>query len=175
MSHLFLDRGGGHGICLAMANRIKRTPQRRNKFLKALAEYGIVGTACKAAGIGRTMAFQWRQDDPVFASQWNEAVEQATELLEKEAWRRASEGWEKPVFQNGSQVGTIREYSNTLLIFLLKALRPDRYRDNAKVEISGPQGGPVALSHKIDLSNLSPEEKIALASLARKVRGPDGQ
>lgn len=160
---------------LGMANRTKRTPQRRNKFLKALAEYGIVGTACKAAGIGRTMAFQWRQDDPVFASQWNEAVEQATEKLEREAWRRASEGWEKPVFQNGRQVGTVREYSNTLLIFLLKAQRPDRYRENSKVEISGPQGQPVALSHRIDLSNLTAEEKMAIAGLARKARGADGQ
>jgi hypothetical protein len=48
--------------------------------------------------------------------------------LEDEAVRRAYEGVERPVFQGGKQVGVVREYSDTLLIFLLKALRPEKYR-----------------------------------------------
>lgn len=120
------------------------------------------------------MAFQWRREDPAFAADWDEAREQATEALEREAWRRAKEGWEKPVFQNGQQVGVMREYSNTLLIFLLKAQRPELYRENARVEISGPHGGAVPLSHKIDLSNLSAEEKLTLAGMARKAKDADG-
>jgi hypothetical protein len=158
-------------ISSAMANRIKRTPQRRNKFLKALAESGIVGVAIKAAGICRDTAYLWRKDDSDFAQAWDEALEQATEKLEAEAYRRAHDGVLKPVFQNGQEVGQIREYSNTLLIFLLKAQRPEKYRDNAKVELSGPNNGPIPLSHQIDLSKLSPEEKLALADLARKARG----
>jgi hypothetical protein len=37
---------------------------------------------------------------------------------------RAVEGVERPVFQRGQQVGTIREYSDRLLMFMLKARRP---------------------------------------------------
>jgi hypothetical protein len=36
-----------------------------------------------------------------------------------------------------ARVGKVREYSDTLTIFLLKAHAPDKYRDNAKVEHSG--------------------------------------
>jgi hypothetical protein len=36
--------------------------------------------------------------------------------------------------------------SDTLLIFLLKARRPAVYRENARVELTGIAGGPVALS-----------------------------
>lgn len=35
------------------------------------------------------------------------------------------------------QVQTVRKYSDTLAIFLLKAHNPDKYRDNSKVELAG--------------------------------------
>ena len=35
------------------------------------------------------------------------------------------------------------EYSDTLLIFLLKGVRPQKYRDNVRQEISGPDGSPL--------------------------------
>ena len=44
--------------------------------------------------------------------------------LEDEARRRAVDGVDEPVFQQGKQVGTIRKHSDTLLIFLLKGIRP---------------------------------------------------
>lgn len=43
-------------------------------------------------------------------------------------------------------VKTIRKYSDTLAIFLLKAHNPDKYRDNSKVEI----GGSLDLRRKTD-------------------------
>lgn len=35
------------------------------------------------------------------------------------------------------QVATIKKYSDTLAIFLLKAHNPDKYRENSKIELSG--------------------------------------
>ena len=61
-------------------------------------------------------------------------MESAVDDLEAEAWRRAKEGVEKPVFQGGKQVGVIREYSDTLMATLLKAHRPEKYRENFKIE-----------------------------------------
>jgi hypothetical protein len=43
-------------------------------------------------------------------------------------------------------VGFIQEYSDTLLIFLLKGLRPEKYRE--RFEHSGPgKGGAILVSY----------------------------
>lgn len=60
----------------------------------------------------------------------------AVERMENEARRRAVEGTLRPVFHGGAQVGEVREYSDTLLIFLLKAHDP-KYRDKQQIEYSG--------------------------------------
>lgn len=49
--------------------------------------------------------------------------------MEAEAFRRGVKGTEKPVFHQGVECGRIREYSDTLLITLLKANRPAKYRE----------------------------------------------
>lgn len=46
------------------------------------------------------------------------------------------------------QIATMKEYSDTLAIFLLKAHNPDKYRENAKVQITGPNDGPIEVEHK---------------------------
>lgn len=57
--------------------------------------------------------------------------------LEAEARRRAMDGVDEPVYHKGEVVGHVRKYSDTLLIFLLKAHRPHKYRDNYKIEHGG--------------------------------------
>lgn len=82
-------------------------------------------------------AYTWRNEDPEFAKSWDEAKAIGLDALEDEATRRAYEGSEKPVFHQGVQCGTIREYSDTLAIFLLKGGKPEKFRDNVKLEHSG--------------------------------------
>jgi hypothetical protein len=53
-------------------------------------------------------------------------VERGTDALEDEALLRPLEGTLKPVYQGGKKAGTVREFSDTLLIFMLKAPRPRR-------------------------------------------------
>ena len=51
-------------------------------------------------------------------------------LLEAEADRRAVEGVVKPLFYKGQRLPVeVREYSDVLLMFRLKALRPEQYRE----------------------------------------------
>ena len=50
--------------------------------------------------------------------------------------RRALEGGEEPVFYQGKIVGSVRKYSDTLLMFMLKARRPERYRDRVGVDVA---------------------------------------
>ena len=48
-------------------------------------------------------------------------------MIEAEARRRAVDGVDEPVYYQGKEVGTVRRYSDVLLIFLLKGLRPQRF------------------------------------------------
>ncbi len=106
-------------------------------FLEKLAECGNVTRACKAAKVARWTAYRHRRDDPAFERAWDEALSIAVGLLEDEAWRRAREGWLEPVFFKGEQQGSVRKYSDTLLIFLLKAHNPAKYRENLDLTSGG--------------------------------------
>lgn len=56
--------------------------------------------------------------------------------MEAEAWRRGKTGVLKPVYQGGKKVGSVREYSDTLLIFMLKGTRPEKYRDRQQIDVT---------------------------------------
>ena len=83
----------------------------------------------------RETVYDWQERDDQFAVAFRQAEIQATETMEEEAYRRAVKGTAKPVYQGGSKVGTVQEYSDVLLIFMLKARHPHKYRDN-------PTGAP---------------------------------
>lgn len=123
----------------------------RKPFLKALEERFAVSWACDVAGISRKQAYSHREKDPEFAEAWDEALKIAKERLEAEAHRRA----------------TMRDNpSDTLLIFLLKSHDPNRYRDNYRFEITGPDGGPVKVQTQ-------EARDMRLAELIAKGQGDD--
>ena len=62
---------------------------------------------------------------------------------EDEAVRRAHDGVDEPVFYQGKACGVVRKYSDTLLIFLLKGRRPEKYRDRPSHAVGVPDDGPV--------------------------------
>lgn len=99
--------------------RSNRTPEKREAFLTILSNGGTVKEAREAAGISRSSIYDWRKADEDFAAAWDHAYEEGTDELETEAVRRAKDG------------------SDTLMIFLLKARRPEKYRDNVKHEHTG--------------------------------------
>jgi hypothetical protein len=114
------------------------------EFLQVLRDTGgNVSRACMAIGQNRRRVYEWREKDPVFAQAWDEAVDSGTDELEEEARRRAFSGVDEPVFYQGEQCGEVRKYSDTLLIFLLKGRRPDKYRENVRTELTGKGGGPI--------------------------------
>lgn len=115
----------------------KFTAEKRAKFLAHLAQYGFVTRAAKAAGIHRDTARDTYDNDPAFHKAWDDALSEYTERLEAEADRRAYKGTLRPVFHKGAKCGVIREYSDTLLIFRLKALRPEVYKDRSESTVNG--------------------------------------
>lgn len=103
----------------------------RRRFLESLAETGSVRAAATASGRPRGAWLLLRGRDPGFARAWDEALESYVELLEAEADRRAVGGETEPVFYGGKQVGERTRASDSLLMFRLKALKPQRYRSAA--------------------------------------------
>lgn len=84
---------------------------KRTKFLELLSEFGVVREACRGAGVSRTHMYRLRENDDEFRGRWDEALEESIEAVEAEARRRAM------------------EKSDLLIIFWLKAHRPERYRE----------------------------------------------
>ncbi len=117
-----------------------RTARRRRRFLEVLAECAIVAEACRAAGAARGSFYAWRRDDPEFAAAWDEALEIGIATLEDEAIRRARDGVATPVFHRGRQVATVRKTSDALLMFLLRAHRPQLYRERPRPEPAPRRG-----------------------------------
>lgn len=124
-----------------------RPINKQRAFLAAYRELGNIKSAAIAAGCDRSHVYQWRRDDPEFVTAMAEAAEEAIETLEAEARRRAVEGTVRPVFHQGHECGGVREYSDTLLIFLLKGAKPDKYRDNHAVNVSGQIDATVNLNY----------------------------
>lgn len=113
-------------------------------FLTAFAETGNIRLSCGAAKITRTTFYRWRDEvgevGDAFRAALAHAEEQAVETLEAEARRRAVHGTRK-IRKNYDKDGNLRseyveiDYSDTLLIFLLKGAAPDKYADRSKVDV----------------------------------------
>lgn len=124
-------------------HRTIRAHKKRQAFLDALAETASVFAACRESGLARRTAYDWRAEDPDFAAAWDKALDIGTDALEDEATRRAFHGYDEPVHYKGKATSAIRKYSDTLLIFMLKARRPERFKERAAHELTGEGGGPV--------------------------------
>lgn len=118
-------------------------------FLVGLRRHANVSRAAKDAGVNRRTAQRERVNSGAFAEAWDDALEEGLDYLEEEARRRAYEGTLKPVYNRGELVGHVREFSDTLTIFLLKGGRPEKYAERSKHEHTGRNGGPI--EQKVDI------------------------
>jgi hypothetical protein len=103
----------------------------KKRFLEAFRQTGNITQAAALAGMDRKTHYDWLEKDPQgYGKEFRDAEEHAIDLLEAEAWRRGLKGVRKPVgWHQGKPGGFVREYSDTLLIFLLKGARPEKYRE----------------------------------------------
>jgi len=128
----------------------KDLPRWTRMFLAALSQDPNVTAAAKAAGKSRAMAYRLQGDHAEFNELWKMAIEEAVDALEAEARRRALAGTTQAVYHHGRVVGHLREYSDVLLIFLLKSHRPQKFRERLDVNHSGDIGLGHYLSDRSD-------------------------
>lgn len=141
-----LDFGGGGRSDPPAKTRKPAWPGATPKqaaFLTALVFHaGQHGKAAKAAKIARQLHYHWLKTDELYKELHREAMLQVTEVLEDEAIRRAIEGQEKGVYYQGAQCGTEIVHSDGLMMFLLRAADPEKYRERSEVK------GKVDVTHK---------------------------
>lgn len=107
----------------------KFTGEIQDQFFAYLATSCNITQSALAVGVSRRHVHQLRRDNKEFAKRWEDAIEQGTDTLEAEARRRAMEGFNRPIFFQGKQVGSETLYSDPLMITLLKAHRPEKFRE----------------------------------------------
>jgi hypothetical protein len=117
----------------------------KKAFLDSFKMTGNISESADASGIARSTVYRWQEQDDEFAAGFREAEIKATECLESEARRRAVDGVLRLKFDKGQAIIDPRtgepymeaEKSDTLLIFLLKARAPEKYRENVHVKHDG--------------------------------------
>lgn len=120
----------------------RRLKPKQRAFLRAYAALGRVDLAAEASKIHRDTHYAWLHEETPYAHFFDQCREEVAQRLEDEAFRRAHDGIDKPVTVAGERE-VIREYSDTLLIFLLKGMKPERYRERFSAELAAPGGGDV--------------------------------
>lgn len=128
--------------------------KKKASFLDAFERTATIDGAARAIGIARQTHYQWMAKDPDYAIAYARADEVATERLEQEARRRAMIGTEEPVFHRGKVCGHVRKYSDVLLIFLLKARRPETYRERFEHRVSEKEQKPLVIDLVTDRAGL---------------------
>ena len=147
-----------------------RQKMKKKRFLEKYIDIGDITLTAKVTGIDRSTHYKWLEDDPEYQLSFTEADKQAADILETEAYRRAVKGVNKPIYYKGKRCGYVREYSDTLLIVLLKARRPEKYRE--RHEITGKDGAP--LNNNLNIIVKDNETKELLARAVERTGKSDG-
>lgn len=80
-----------------------------------------------------------KKEDPEFKHECEVALALYCDVLEEEAHRRAVLGVSRPVFYKGEVCGTIQEYSDQILLAMLKK-NIAAYRDKQQIDITHTGG-----------------------------------
>ena len=141
----------------------KISQRRKATFLAAFRECGCVSRSAEIAKVDRRSHYDWLESDPEYSAAFEDAKEQATDALEREARRRAVEGCRRYKFHQGLPVlmrcepydpeGFITqgnqgeevwvkhyyelEYSDSLLTTLLKANNRAKFGDSSNLRLDG--------------------------------------
>lgn len=151
-----------------------RKPWRR-KFIDTLATTGNVTLSAKEAGISQWTVYHDRRTDDAFRQVWARAMREAADLLEQIAFRRAT-GYkrttEKYVIGEGGErvlveVKVEDAVSDTVLLTLLRAAKPEKYRETVRMEHGGIGGEPILVE---PVRTRTPERLAELLEIARELR-----
>jgi len=105
--------------------------QRKKRFLAAYVNTGTITGGANAIGLRRGTVYDWLAKDDKFAADFEQVQDMVADNLEEEAIRRAYSG------------------SDTMLIFLLKGLKPERYGERREHTLKGEGDKPIMMEFTI--------------------------
>lgn len=133
------------------------TVQQR-AFCAAFAVCGTIRHAAEKSGVGRTSHFTWMQESPAYRNAFAEAYEDAGDNAEFEMRRRGFAG------------------SDRLLLEIVRAHKPEKYRQRVDTRIAGHDGGPAIPNTAGDITSVlmaTPATRAAALVLAEAVAAED--
>lgn len=102
-------------------------------FLQQLASSPNISLACRTAKVSRVTAHSYKESDAAFGSLWEDVLAGAVDNLEAKTFKHAENG------------------DAQLAMFLLKAHRPDKYRETTRQEVDMRLFGVLVVPAKEDL------------------------
>jgi hypothetical protein len=151
----------------------------QEKFLKSFSMTANIRAACMSAGIDRSLVYYWQEHDETFSMRFNIAEQEANDVIRAELFRRAVQGYEKPVVSVGKVVYdkdgkpmTERVYSDTLLSLLARSRMPE-FREKQSVDLNATVNGNINSTStiSIDTRALTPDQLTKLKALATDMKG----
>lgn len=126
---------------------------KKAAFLAAYAECGTVRGAVKASKVHADSHYRWLREDPSYVLAFEDAKRRSAAVMEEEARIRAMHGVRRLKFNKHGEplidpaTGEPyqeMQYSDTLLIFLLKANNPSKFGDRIETTHKG-ESSPVQI------------------------------
>jgi hypothetical protein len=118
------------------------TPKMQ-RFLAAYTRCARINLAAEKARIAKQSHYNWLEESEEYRQAFRRMQAMIGDLAEDACVERAIFGVERPVLYQGEHVHLNgkplyeREYSDPLLLALLRRLKPQEYREHTAVEISG--------------------------------------
>ena len=139
-SNLYLERSG---------RTRKLTASLRRRFIALLAEGYSPTRAAQAVGVTRPAVYYWRNVDPDIREAWAEALEQRADR-----------------YEDALEHSAIEQHNIGGIIFGLKNLRPNKWRDRHEIEQR-------SLAVTWNLDALPPAQQAAIARAVLHAVGGD--
>ncbi|MET8006221.1 hypothetical protein [Nonomuraea glycinis] len=156
-----------------VGRRTKLTPDLQADLCKHISEGQYLNIACALARVGESTVYRWlsdaaHDDAPQELRDFADAVEQARAEAEQLAVNVIFQDFKGGVLIKRAERpdGSVEEQwtppNGKLALEYLARTRRDRYQPVKAVELTGAGGGPVAISHGVDLAGLA--ERVAAAA-----------
>lgn len=128
------------------------TPLVIDLFLEGICRTNNITLVCNEMNISRIVIYAMKSTDPAFRQRLSDAQTIGIDSWEDSAAIRAFSGVERKVFNQGIHIDTVRDYSDSLAIAMLKGAKPERYA--TRTQNDTVIGGSIG----INLETLSDEE-----------------
>jgi hypothetical protein len=145
---------------------------KQRAFLMAYVRTLGIRSAMRLSGVERQDHYFWLKTDERYAELFDQAQEMLADMFEEEVLRRAWQGHDVPITYRGDIKNWYKSYSDQLVMFMLRALRPEKYH---RLAHDGYPSGPTGF----DIRILGPGETLADAEKrpepsAISIPAPDG-